>query len=86
MGACFCLLANKFRVVFICFYRKIYGPHICGEALDIDGAHHHLLTGSWRKDHNLQIWDFRTGKHIKDIFQESHNSSLVSFYILLVNV
>lgn len=39
--------------------RSIYGPHICGDSLDIVG--NEVLTGSWRADHQLEIWDFRSG-------------------------
>lgn len=33
----------------------LYGPHICGETLDIDADHNHLLCGSWRKNNTLQV-------------------------------
>jgi WD40 repeat protein len=33
----------------------VYGPHICGETLDIDADHNHLLCGSWRKNNTLQV-------------------------------
>ena len=35
--------------------RRLYGPHICGDSLDIDPQHNHILTGSWRKDKVLQV-------------------------------
>jgi len=35
--------------------RKIGGPHICGDSLDIDPMHNQILTGSWRKDNPLQV-------------------------------
>uniref|UniRef100_A0A7S4UIF3 Anaphase-promoting complex subunit 4 WD40 domain-containing protein n=1 Tax=Alexandrium monilatum TaxID=311494 RepID=A0A7S4UIF3_9DINO len=40
--------------------RAIFGPHVCGDAVDIsqDGAS--ILTGSWRVEKQLQIWDFRS--------------------------
>ena len=48
-----------------CSVRSIYGPHICGDALDIkDGK---ILTGSWRPEKALQLWDFGTGRLIRDI-------------------
>ena len=47
--------------------RKLYGPHICGDALDIDAAHHHILTGSWRKDNVLQVADVIHDHHQKDM-------------------
>lgn len=46
--------------------RSIYGPHICGDALDIN-KNGFILTGSWQPDHSLQLWDFGSGKLIQDI-------------------
>lgn len=51
--------------------RRIYGPHICGDALDIDPAHNHVITGSWRKSNVLQIWDIHSGAKIKDVPQDA---------------
>lgn len=47
----------------------IYGPHICGDSIDIDSNHNHLLTGSWRKGSTLQIWDLRNFELIRDVFK-----------------
>ncbi|XP_067680546.1 uncharacterized WD repeat-containing protein all2124-like [Haliotis asinina] len=55
--------------------KKFCGPHICGDALDIDQLHNHILTGSWRKHSVLQIWDFSLGAKIKDVPQDTLNSS-----------
>ncbi|EDO44597.1 predicted protein [Nematostella vectensis] len=56
--------------------RKIFGPHICGDALDIHPMNFNILTGSWRKDDTLQIWDYGSGKMIKSI-QHDYNSSML---------
>lgn len=40
---------------FVFVNRLISGPHICGEGLDIDPVHNHILTGSWRKYDVLQV-------------------------------
>jgi COMPASS component SWD3 len=40
--------------------RGWYGPHICGDALDIAG--NDVVTGSWRSNEQLEVWDFGTGK------------------------
>jgi COMPASS component SWD3 len=41
------------------FYRRhISGPHICGDAIDIDVKNNHLVTGSWRKYSALQVINF----------------------------
>lgn len=55
--------------------KKFHGPHICGDALDIDPVHNHILTGSWRKSSVLQIWDFAMAVKIKDVPQDSLTSS-----------
>lgn len=48
----------------------IYGPHICGDSIDIDAAHNHMITGSWRKFSTLQIWDLRNFEQIRDVFKQ----------------
>jgi WD40 repeat protein len=45
--------------------RSIFGPHICGDSLDIVG--HRIITGSWRPDKQLEIWDSRTCEKVSDI-------------------
>lgn len=45
--------------------RCLYGPHICGDALDVKG--NEIVTGSWRANEQLELWDFSTGKRIKEI-------------------
>jgi len=46
--------------------RRLFGPHICGESLDMDSKNV-ILTGSWRPDRQLQLWDFGTCKLIEEI-------------------
>nr|XP_039259958.1 cleavage stimulation factor subunit 50-like [Styela clava] len=57
--------------------RHISGPHICGEAVDIDPKFNHILTASWRKHDSLQVWDFGTGRLIKTIPADYGNESLL---------
>ncbi len=45
--------------------RSIFGPHICGDALDF--CNNQILTGSWRPEQPLQLWEFGTGKLIHDV-------------------
>ncbi len=45
--------------------RSIFGPHICGDSLDIVG--HRIITGSWRPDKQLELWDFKTCEKTSDI-------------------
>jgi COMPASS component SWD3 len=45
--------------------RSFYGAHIAGDALDIYG--NEVLTGSWRPDNQLELWDFGSGAKISTI-------------------
>eukprot|EP01006_Ploeotia_vitrea_P045285 TRINITY_DN66927_c1_g1_i1.p1 TRINITY_DN66927_c1_g1~~TRINITY_DN66927_c1_g1_i1.p1 ORF type:complete len:346 (+),score=-6.74 TRINITY_DN66927_c1_g1_i1:144-1181(+) len=54
--------------------RSIYGPHICGDALDV--TNNEILTGSWRPENQLEIWDFGTGNKISDIQWGGANGSI----------
>ncbi|KAF4709591.1 hypothetical protein FOZ62_028929 [Perkinsus olseni] len=47
--------------------RSIFGPHICGDSVDISNDGKRILTGSWRIDRQLQIWDYAEGTLIEDI-------------------
>ena len=38
----------------------IYGPLICGDAIDIYHDGYTVLTGSYRQDDCIQLWDLRT--------------------------
>jgi len=46
---------------------SIYGPHICGEAIDFHSDGNTLLTGSYRQDNVLELWDLRNHKKIRNI-------------------
>lgn len=58
-------------------FRKFFGPHICGDALDIDPNSGQILTGSWRKECTLQIWDFGSGEKLKDVPDDPPYSSML---------
>lgn len=45
--------------------RKIYGPYMCGDSIDVSGST--LLTGAWRRDAPLQLWDMGTGRLLTDM-------------------
>lgn len=47
--------------------RSIFGPHICGDAVDINMEGSTILTGSWRVDKQLQLWDFGTQKLVDTV-------------------
>ncbi|EAR93543.3 WD40 domain protein (macronuclear) [Tetrahymena thermophila SB210] len=55
----------------------IYGPSLSGDSLDYkDGL---ILTGSYRNDKQMQLWDLKTRKLFKDI-EWSNQSSQVYVY------
>eukprot|EP01041_Mallomonas_annulata_P010247 gene10247-21378_t len=45
--------------------RSFYGPHICGDSLDVNG--NEIVAGSWRPEHQLEIWDLRSCEKTADI-------------------
>ncbi|KAJ3288262.1 hypothetical protein HDU79_004988 [Rhizoclosmatium sp. JEL0117] len=48
--------------------RSIYGPHICGsDSLDFNQDGSEILTASFAKEDQLQMWDFGSGKLIDTI-------------------
>lgn len=44
--------------------KALYGPLISGDAVDISSDGSTILTGSCRRDTQLQLWDYGTGKLI----------------------
>ena len=50
----------------------IYGPMICGDGLDY--KNNYVLTGSWREDKQIQLWDLRMNKKCTDIVFDSENA------------
>ena len=44
---------------------SLYGPHICGDAIDIKGDT--VLTASWEKKDQIQVWDLKMRKSISII-------------------
>jgi WD40 repeat protein len=46
---------------------SIYGPHICGDAIDFKSDGHTIITGSYRDKDVIQIWDIRTNEAINSI-------------------
>jgi WD40 repeat protein len=47
--------------------RSMYGPHLCGDSLDISLDGHTILTASWRPNDCLQRWDLATAKLIDTV-------------------
>jgi len=47
--------------------RSIYGCYICGDSVDVSMDGKTLLTGSWRVDESVQLWDFGTAKCIETL-------------------
>lgn len=44
---------------------SIYGPHICGDSLDV--FQDVVITGSWRPEHQLEIFDLRSKEKTCDV-------------------
>jgi hypothetical protein len=57
---------------------SIYGPHVCGKAIDFHNDGHTLLTGSYRQEDVLELWDMRVNKKFRDIRWDGPKASEVS--------
>jgi len=57
--------------------RSVFGPHITGDAVDLHG--NEILSGSWRPDKQLQVWDLRSTEHVRDYTWTSHNESCMLY-------
>ena len=56
--------------------RHIYGPKLCGEAIDF--YNNCLLTGSYDIDAQLGCWDITTGKNIRQVtIGEDHDKCMI---------
>ncbi|XP_059499237.1 uncharacterized WD repeat-containing protein alr3466-like [Stegostoma tigrinum] len=56
--------------------RRIFGPHLCGDSLQIHPVTNEILTGSWRRENSLEIWDYQSGEKIQDIPEDDGTYSL----------
>ncbi|KAK2169127.1 hypothetical protein LSH36_12g17008 [Paralvinella palmiformis] len=72
-----CPLGRSLVFLIIYLEMKIYGPHICGDALDIDPIHNHIVTGSWRREDVLEIWHFESAEKIKTVPQDPSTNSML---------
>lgn len=48
--------------------RSFFGPHLCGDSLDISEDGSTILTGSWRPKDALEMWDFGSGRLIETVY------------------
>ena len=50
--------------------RSIFGPHLCGDSLDVcvdEAGRSSVLTGAWRPDSPLEIWDLDSAKLVESV-------------------
>ncbi|KAL4604938.1 WD repeat-containing protein 5-like isoform X1 [Arapaima gigas] len=59
------------------FARMFSGPHICGDALEINPVTNHILSGSWRKENALEIWEYATGRKVCEVPNDPHGQSRI---------
>ena len=57
---------------------SIYGPHICGDAIDFKDDGNTMQTGSYRQDDVIELWDLRTFKKFRDIAWDGPKASEAS--------
>ncbi|KAL7749509.1 hypothetical protein RI367_005064 [Sorochytrium milnesiophthora] len=47
--------------------KSIFGPYICGEAVDFNDGGDKILTGSYKKGQSLAVWSYGQGKEIETL-------------------
>ena len=50
--------------------RTLYGPHVCGDAVDVCGGAgdgRRVVVGSWRQSGGLEVWDWVEGKVVEQV-------------------
>ncbi|XP_062859322.1 WD repeat-containing protein 38-like [Trichomycterus rosablanca] len=57
--------------------RMLSGPHVCGDALHIHPSDNQILSGSWRKNNTLEVWDYDSGKKVADVPPDPHGESRI---------
>lgn len=57
---------------------SIYGPHICGDAIDFHNDGNTILSGSYRQEDVLELWDIRTLKRSRVIDWDGPKASQAS--------
>eukprot|EP00913_Durusdinium_trenchii_P031706 g29692.t1 len=61
--------------------KSLWNAYICGDAVDISSDGRQILTGSWRTENSLQIWDFASGKVAQTIDWASASSKMLALQI-----
>jgi len=64
---------------------SFFGPHVCGESIDISG--HRIVTGSWRTNDQIQVFDIRTAKLLNSTKWNIYNNDqcMINFLKVLPN-
>lgn len=57
--------------------REIYGPHICGDSIDV--KNNLILTGSYNKSNQLQLWNLADGRNIYSSSLKSGNKDCLVY-------
>jgi len=53
---------------------SMYGPSICGEAIDFKSDGFTVMTGSYRQKDVIELWDMRNFKKYRDIDWDGPNT------------
>jgi len=59
--------------------RSMFGAHLCGDALQVTPDGNYVISGSWRPDDALQVWDFRSGRLVSCIPFLRSNSEVKTY-------
>jgi WD40 repeat protein len=59
--------------------RSMFGAHLCGDALQVTPDGNYVISGSWRLDDALQVWDYRSGGLVSSIPFLRSNSEVKTY-------
>lgn len=59
---------------------SMYGPHICGDCMDIRSDGYTLLTGSYRQDDAIEVYDLRMRRRTRVIAWEGSGNQELLMY------
>jgi COMPASS component SWD3 len=60
--------------------RTLYGPHVCGETIDIRRDGYSIVTGSYRVEEAIEVFDLRMNKRSRVIPWDGTGSQEVLMY------
>jgi len=56
---------------------SIWGPHVCGDAIAFRSDGYTMVTGSYRQENAIEVWDLRMFKRTQVVNWDGSGSSIL---------